>query len=495
MKKSFKTLMAENWLVLLFALQPVLDAVAFWNQNSVATVAGYIRLVIMIALPLCLLIALKKKKRFIIAMGVIALYCALHVLNCFRVGYISVFTDVAYLARVAQMPILAVCFIFCMRDEGVKRQGMRAFTAAGMITVLLLAVALATGTWNSTYGGGTGISGWVIDDNRCANSIIFVTLSVFAVNVAAGSDKKLLNILLPAFVAFLLLANGTKACYVGLFAITCGYVFFMLARWIITRERIKAVFAVTLVLLTVASVLVYPLTPRAKVDESQRSAALKTQDELDAKLAALGYDLSAMTLEEKLADPVLYAVFEEYYKNTVGYVLPDMFTRFGTEKVLRKYGMTTSAATLIDVRVMKTTYASLVWDECDTLTKLVGFEATQVCQFEGHDMENDWPALFYYYGYIGFALYVGFVLYFILLVLRRLIKDLKGSFTTENFTLLLCLLLQLGLAQFSGAILRRPNVSIYMSLVLALIYYKTAVLPIKGESRNEAQCDSPGIQC
>ena len=72
MKKSFKTLMAENWLVLLFALQPVLDAVAFWNQNSVATVAGYIRLVIMIALPLCLLIALKKKKRFIIAMGVIA---------------------------------------------------------------------------------------------------------------------------------------------------------------------------------------------------------------------------------------------------------------------------------------------------------------------------------------------------------------------------------------------------------------------------------------
>ena len=31
----------------------------------------------------------------------------------------------------------------------------------------------------------------------------------------------------------------------------------------------------------------------------------------------------------------------------------------------------------------------------------------------------------------------------------------------------------LGLAQFSGAILRRPNVNIYLALVLALIAYQT----------------------
>ena len=43
--------------------------------------------------------------------------------------------------------------------------------------------------------------------------------------------------------------------------------------------------------------------------------------------------------------------------------------------------------------------------------------------------------------------------------------------------LLLCLMLQLGLAQFSGALLRRPNVSIYLSLVLGLIYYQTVRLP------------------
>ena len=43
--------------------------------------------------------------------------------------------------------------------------------------------------------------------------------------------------------------------------------------------------------------------------------------------------------------------------------------------------------------------------------------------------------------------------------------------------LLLCLVLQIGLAQFSGAILRRPNVSVYLALVLAVIHYQTVWAP------------------
>ena len=45
----------------------------------------------------------------------------------------------------------------------------------------------------------------------------------------------------------------------------------------------------------------------------------------------------------------------------------------------------------------------------------------------------------------------------------------------ENFVRLLALGLIIGLAHFSGATLRRPNVSVWMSLVLALIYYATEV--------------------
>ena len=77
---------------------------------------------------------------------------------------------------------------------------------------------------------------------------------------------------------------------------------------------------------------------------------------------------------------------------------------------------------------------------------------------------------------IGFALYVCFVLYFLLRMGKKLrASGLKSCLTLENFFLLLTLGLIIGLAHFSGATLRRPNVSVWMSLVLALIYYATEV--------------------
>ena len=58
-------------------------------------------------------------------------------------------------------------------------------------------------------------------------------------------------------------------------------------------------------------------------------------------------------------------------------------------------------------------------------------------------------------------------------MLRKLLTDFRGSFTAENFALALSLALLVGLAQFSGAVLRRPNVSVYLAVVLGLIWYQT----------------------
>ena len=54
------------WLTLLFAAQPVLDALAFWTRDEVATPAGYIRLVILLLLPAAVLITTREKKRFLL---------------------------------------------------------------------------------------------------------------------------------------------------------------------------------------------------------------------------------------------------------------------------------------------------------------------------------------------------------------------------------------------------------------------------------------------
>ena len=57
----------------------------------------------------------------------------------------------------------------------------------------------------------------------------------------------------------------------------------------------------------------------------------------------------------------------------------------------------------------------------------------------------------------------------------------------EYFAYLLTLSLIVGLAHFSGATLRRPYVSIWLSLVLALLYYVTEV------HDDEAKCDRTGL--
>lgn len=481
--KSLRQVLRANWLVWMIAAQPLLDDLAYWTRNEEATLAGWIRLAIMLVLPLYLLFTLKRKKGFVISMAVIALFGVLHLLNTLRVGAIDFMYDAAYMARIAQMPVLGICFLYLIREERTKDQAKKGILLAGIITLLSLLLALATGTWNSTYGAGIGISGWIIDDNRTANSILFVTLSLFALEAAAESEKKPLHVLLPVLLTTILIANGTKACYLSLYAIFLGFSAFFALRRIVTGQRLKALLLAVMAVCMVAGVLVYPISPRAKVDNAQAATARKNQSELERKLAELGYDVDSMTLEEKLADPVLFALFSDYYYRMVGYVIPDMFERFGAEAVLVKYNMTTDAERLSKVRLMKITYASLIWDSCDPLTKLVGVETTDVCRGGSYDLENDWPALYFYCGYLGLGLYSLFVLYFIALILRRLAADFKGSLTTENFALLLALGLLLGLAQFSGAALRRPNVSIYLSLVLALIYYQTAVKPIDEEGR------------
>lgn len=467
MKSFFK----NNWLTVLIVLQPILDVVAFFNQNEVATAAGYIRLGIMIALPLFVLVARRGGKRFWIALAIMALYCGLHVLNGFRNGYISLYFDLSYLAHVLQMPVLALCFVCLIDDEQTKKQAFRGlWIAAGLLAVIML-TAFVTRSGNSTYGEGIGFSGWVINDNRNAHSIILVTLSVFAICLAILNSRRLWAVLIPFVVTAGFLTNGTKGCYYSLFVIFGGYLFFLLLDAIVHKTKLKKRLILALAAMMIASVVIYPYTPRARVSQAQAEAV--HDGEIEEALLAMNIDINKMTPEQRFQDPQVREAFSYYYLRYMVGVLPDLFDRFGMDRVLQWFDMSTDVARLIDTRQIKLCYAGLLWENCDLQTRLVGFEISQL-GFDGtHDLENDWPALYYYYGYFGVILYGLFVLFFVLRMLRKLFGDFRGSLTEENFSLALSLALLLGLAQFSGAVLRRPNVSIYLALVLGLIWYQT----------------------
>ena len=476
------TFVRNHWLMLLIVIQPLLDVLAFWTKSPDGTLAGYIRLAIMLLLPLYLLFTLKEKKRFILSMAAIALVCLLHILNCMRVGYVSMAFDISYAAKTAQMPILAVCFMHCIRNEQTRNQAYWGLFFAAAITAASIALSWLTGTSNVTYGVGLGISGWVIDDNRCANSVIVVTLAAFSVFCAVKSDKLLVNILVPALALLVLLSNGTKACYLAIYVIFTGFALFLIAEKFLKGTELKKPVVITLLTLSLLAVVLTPLTPMYKVRFAQTSFAEQNQGEVESKLQALGYDIDALTDEEKLSDPVVRQVYEDYYRKMLWCIMPNMFDRFTLDEIVQKYDYTTDAQTLIDVRQIKSTYAALMWDHSDLLTHLFGIDVSDIWLTGSCDLENDWPAIYYYYGIVGFGAYMAFLLYFVVLIIRRLLRNFKTAFTADNFILLITFALLVGLAQFSGSVLRRPNVSVYMSLVLGLIYYQTVVKPVNEEN-------------
>lgn len=483
-KASLIELVKNYYILVIVAMQPVLDIIAYWTKNPDGTIAGTIRLAIMMLLPLYLLFALKTKKdriRFILSMLVIGVYCVLHIANSMRVGYINMVFDISYLAKTAQMPILAICFTFLIKDEQTRKQALNGLLIAALIYFSGIIIAVITGTAVDTYGKGYGVSGWVIGDNRCANSVICVTLAVVMMYFSIKSDNKIINWIIPPLLAFALIANGTKACYYSIFASCVGFACFLVLDKFLHGGKFRTRVIAVLMLTAIVSAAVYPITPRYKIELTQQASSTRQQGELERIMEEMGYDLKSMTLEEKLAHPDIVQVFGDYYWDLMWAIIPDMFNRFTYEEICKEYEFCTDAGKLIDVRRMKTAYASMMWDDCDSLTRLVGFEVSDIWFNGGTDLENDWPAIYYYYGYLGIGLYVLLMLWFVWLILKRVIKDFKGTVTLENFLLLLCLGLHVGLAQFSGSVLRRPNVSIYMAVILGLIYYKTVYFPTKAD--------------
>ena len=76
-------LLKKNWLFLLIIIQPLLDILAYFQYDSpVGTMAGYIRLIIMLMLPIYVLMK-QRKKSFFALMAIIGIYCVGHICACY----------------------------------------------------------------------------------------------------------------------------------------------------------------------------------------------------------------------------------------------------------------------------------------------------------------------------------------------------------------------------------------------------------------------------
>lgn len=472
-----------HWLLLLIAVQPVLDILAFWTQSESGTAAGLIRLAVMVFLVLIALLR-RPSGAFWIAMAVTASVFVLHMLNAFRVGYQSPVADLKYLSRVVYMPVMAICFCtLTAREEksALDREIVNGILIAAAIEAVVIILSAVTRTFTYTYTlEKLGISGWVIESNRCCHSDILSTMAVFLAYASVVTDDRRVRFLLPPAIFIALITNGTTACFLTLLAVTAGFPVFLLFRAFVTKEKpdrdtrlvlceMAALFALT--------ILIYPITPRYKMEEIERNSYSDNEQRFVQEIADLGYDIYALSLEEKLTIPEVHDRLTIYYIRFIASTVDSIRDKYDVDRVIRALNGTVSAKVLGDARNMKRLNARFIAEDSDALTRVFGFEIANL-HHDYEDLENDWYAIYYYYGRFGLAVYLLTALFFYIRILRMLLFNFRESMTPLNFTLLMCFTLQLGLAWFSGAMLRRPNASIYIALT-AVMLWRATILPRK----------------
>lgn len=475
----------KNWIAVVIVLQPLLDVLAYWTQNESGTAAGYIRLFLMFVISAYVVLKYKSLD-CIKAICIIAVVFLAHIINCGRVGYVSPIKDFIYIAKVIYMPILAICFSCAVNRDDMAEEIIKGLMISAALEALIIIVSGLTDTYVPTYTiEKLGISGWVIDDNRCCHSDIISSLAVFSVFFFLEKSSFWSYFVFISVFA-VLISNGTTACYVTLLAVTAGFPAFILIRSLICKEKIdseKKKLFIFLALLFAASIIALPYTPRYKMEMIERKSYSDNELRFATKMSKYGYDIYNMSLEEKLEDDFVHEELKEYYNHFI-FGTVESLGKYDTDRIIRSFDGTINADILGNTRLMKRLYASYIREDSEPILRLTGFEISKLDNPKD-DLENDYHAIYYYYGFIGITAYILAILFIVFRIVRLLVCDFKGSLTLLNFTLLMCFFLQLGLAHFSGAMLRRPNASIYLAVVIALIYRQT-VLPKKGGESNEA---------
>ncbi len=504
--------------LLLLVIQPALDVLSYFlgemGSNALSTL---LRFALLAAVALLGFILSDKKRLYFIFYGAAALFWIAHAANCFRVGYQSPVADAGNFLRILYFPIYTLSLItFFQKGEEVQKSVYLGFAVNLGEIIIFTALPWALGHPVYTYDFlGIGVLGWFGVPN--AQSAIIVLVAPLALLWAYRTKKY------PAFLCVMVLSfglmflTGTKLTFYSIFIIAGAFIFLFAIN--LKKKSMKYVLP-----LLAAAILVFAFRHQSPMDLRERmsdtvqgnyNSAVENSlensgaDEDLIRTIREGVDL-AHTSEEKL-EQIRRSLLGVYTDPEVyGSLFMNLYDRFGVYNVMDAYNYTSEPSVLSDTRVRKSTFSKLMWEEKDFATHLLGFEYSDVLMGATiYDLENDFPAVFYFCGYLGFGLYLLFFFYFAFLILRAFFRDVShcsslrsgkpgnfilkgfGSFwqgvrrflTLEMGAVGMTFLLAIIAAQISGNVLRRPNVTVYFAAACACVYQLT----VKGRKKRDEE--------
>lgn len=500
-------------LLVLVAIQPLLDVLSYFlsemGSNAFSTVLrfGMLMLVALFGFFLS-----ETKRYYLILYGIVAVFWAVHVANGFRVGYISVVQDTANFLRILNFPIFALTFITVLSiDSGLRKYFYLGTAVAFGEMILFTALPWLTGNPVYTYPAlPVGIMGWFVIPN--AQAVILVLSAPIAIYWAYSTGKYPLYLAAAVLCFGMMFATGTKFTFYSIFIIAGAYAFLFVVQ--MGKRCLKyALPMLALFGLVFAFRHQSPMALRERmsaysqgilgeaVEESLENSGvdekiidiIKNEGEEEEKPE----ENVPVTPPEKVRAKMRQGLMDIYTDEEIyGKQLNNMNERFGVYNVMEVFHHSAATGLLSDFRATKTFFAELIWSEKDLFTKFLGVEYSDfVVDGIIYDLENDFPAVYYCCGYIGFGLYMLFFAIFVLAVLKAfglgmlwtfradagkpgnwlkrtaasLYRGLKGFLTVELGAMGMSFLLAVIAAQYSGYVLRRPNVTIYFAISAACL--------------------------
>lgn len=464
-------------LTFLIVLQPLLDILSFWTEQLGMTnlLTMSLRFLMLAGFGLFGFVLSNRKRAYLLLAGAYLVLAAGHIYACYLRGYKDPIYDLTNFVRVAQMPLFTFCFITCLRRNRRCYRGIeQGLIGSFWIITAALLLGIITGTSAPTYEeSGYGLVGWVTFGNS-QSAILSVLVPV--VITLAYRQRNLPLFCLTVLAGFSqLFLLGTRLAYLSIFVTAAGVIIVAL----VTKSVAKK-YLVVLLAAAALCVVCVKISPMYSNQHQYEAAMASKQGDAENMIRnALGKkDAKDMTPEERLK--ALKFVYRFYN--------PKMCIRFGPERVIEKYDFTADVSEITATRRQKIMFCKLLQDEHPPISRVFGMELGRM-QFHNYiyDVENDFHGIYFLFGAFGLVLMVAFVGYFVFLVLKALIRDFRKYFTVEAGAFGIAFCLTLVNAYATAGVLRRPNASFYMSVLLAVIYYlvKLRVYPPKQPEAKE----------
>lgn len=451
----------NNWIVYIIILQPILDIISYFQSKYIGNSYSWIlRILLLLIIFIVSFKHSKNKCKLILKLTPFALFFGLHIFNLYRIGQLNLLRDVEYFVLVFQMPVLCIILIDYIKSTKFDLEKIKKAIFYNLIIIAIsILISYITGTYEKTYGD-AGIIGWFSGSNT--PSMILCALVPWALYILSNYKNIVFYIIGHITIFLLLYFNATKACYLTLLFSLFVIIFVLIFSKNENKKAQKLVVSTFFIMLAIFAYNFSFTFNRNTISNNVNQKYIDSiksitdiQDEID------NIDFNNININD---DELVLEILN------VSSLYKDLIDIHGEKAVIDAMKPHLSSSALYDTRLAKVINAKIEFNNSDTLTKILGIGYSRI-DANKLDLENDLQAIFYYYGYLGFALYAVFILYFIIKAAIVFFKNPSVIHDKEYIILLFLVALLIIGGEYSGAFLRKSNANIYLSLYLLLLYF------------------------